>query len=318
MSYQPQLPVDLTDPIITLSTDQARERLNALLGKKIRATVSHSVDGTPRIIEGALTSEIGLYTAEDATVRYPGSTVHVDHRNLLDVEEIQDPPATIDDAAQTTHELILRRTGGDTELADSVGNSVHDAYRIGWNRSLAARPEPPVTGAQAATLRWAAERLRGVPIDATALTGPVWFGAGWQDAASHLDDLADSSPDEEDSPGTELHHCVPTQWAYDQACAALDKATSQVVAVRALHAPETHYHRANPYGWTADCDHCDNPVRDTAWDLTEHHFSDEHGELRCRIRPRRTCTHCVTVHGEEAHWPCETAELVKETDDAHS
>lgn len=213
---QPQLPAELTDPITALPSDQARQRLDALLGKKVRATVTHGVDGTPRIIEGALTTEIGLYTAEDATVRYPGSTVHVDHRNLLDVEEAQDS-------------------------------------------------------------------------------------------------------------GASPHHCVPTQWAYDQACAALDKhreradkAAAQVEAVRALHDPEIHYHRANLYEWTADCDHCDAPVRDTSGELTSPHFADEHGELRCRIRPRRTCTHCLTNWGEEVLWPCETAELVKETDDAHS
>lgn len=137
-------------------------------------------------------------------------------------------------------------------------------------------------------------------------------------------DAADSEG-AQDPPSTDPHHCVPTQWAYDQACAALDKhreradkATAQVEAVRALHAPEIHYHYANRYGWTANCDHCDNPVRDSAWDLTAQHFSDEHGELRCRIRPRRTCTHCVTTWGDEASWPCETAKLVQETDDAHS
>lgn len=92
---------------------------------------------------------------------------------------------------------------------------------------------------------------------------------------------------------------------------------TQLDAVRALHAPETHYHHANPYGWAKECDHCDNPVRDVSGELTEHHFADEHDELRCRIRPRRTCAHCVTTHGEEAPWPCETAELMKETDDAH-
>lgn len=124
-----------------LPADQARNLLDALLGKKVRATVTHSVDGTPRIIEGTLTTEIGLYTVEDATVRYPGSTVHVDNRNLLAVEEIAPPPASIDDAAQIAHDLILRRTGDDTELADIIRAGIHDAYRVGLARGHDAGPD---------------------------------------------------------------------------------------------------------------------------------------------------------------------------------
>lgn len=100
-------------------------------------------------------------------------------------------PDTIDEAAQIAYDLILRRTDNDTELADIIQRGIHDAYRTGWNRSIAARPTPPVSSEQAETLRWAAKTLRGVPITATALTGTVWYGAGWEDAAGHLEDLAD-------------------------------------------------------------------------------------------------------------------------------
>lgn len=36
-----------------------------------------------------------------------------------------------------------------------------------------------------------ADRLDAVPLDCTALTGPLWYGQGWRDAVNHLRDLAD-------------------------------------------------------------------------------------------------------------------------------
>ncbi|GAA1457617.1 hypothetical protein NE857_21480 [Nocardiopsis exhalans] len=50
---------------------------------------------------------------------------------------------------------------------------------------------PSDEGTRADILRWAAHQLRQVPIECTALTGPVWYGAGWKDATDHLEDLAD-------------------------------------------------------------------------------------------------------------------------------
>ncbi|WTW93659.1 hypothetical protein OG216_09835 [Streptomycetaceae bacterium NBC_01309] len=40
-------------------------------------------------------------------------------------------------------------------------------------------------------------RLRAVPIDCTALTGPVWYGEGWKDAVDHLELIADAWPGDE-------------------------------------------------------------------------------------------------------------------------
>ncbi len=37
----------------------------------------------------------------------------------------------------------------------------------------------------------AAVQLAAVPHDPTALTGPVWYAAGWDDAVHHLHDMAD-------------------------------------------------------------------------------------------------------------------------------
>jgi len=45
-------------------------------------------------------------------------------------------PDTITDAAQIAHDLVMRRTNGDTELADIIRRGIHDAYRTGANRAL--------------------------------------------------------------------------------------------------------------------------------------------------------------------------------------
>lgn len=45
-------------------------------------------------------------------------------------------------------------------------------------------------------------RLRAVPVTCTALTGPVWYGAGWNDAIRTLEEIADyQTPDDEAYPG---------------------------------------------------------------------------------------------------------------------
>jgi hypothetical protein len=43
----------------------------------------------------------------------------------------------------------------------------------------------------AASWRQAANKLEAVPHNPTALTGPYWYGQGWDDAVHHLRDLAD-------------------------------------------------------------------------------------------------------------------------------
>lgn len=45
-------------------------------------------------------------------------------------------------------------------------------------------------------------RLRAIPVDCTALTGPVWYGDGWNSAITCLEDIADyQQPDDEAYPG---------------------------------------------------------------------------------------------------------------------
>lgn len=41
-------------------------------------------------------------------------------------------------------------------------------------------------------------RLRSIPIQCTALTGPAWYGTGWNDAITQLEEIADyQTPDDE-------------------------------------------------------------------------------------------------------------------------
>ncbi|MGJ5831360.1 hypothetical protein [Streptomyces ossamyceticus] len=45
-------------------------------------------------------------------------------------------------------------------------------------------------------------RLRAIPVDCTALTGPVWYGDGWNSAITCLEEIADyQTPDDEAYPG---------------------------------------------------------------------------------------------------------------------
>lgn len=47
-------------------------------------------------------------------------------------------------------------------------------------------------------LQKAIGRLRSIPVQCTALTGPVWYGTGWNEAISALADIADyQKPDDE-------------------------------------------------------------------------------------------------------------------------
>ncbi|MFM9373326.1 hypothetical protein [Streptomyces sp. Da 82-17] len=55
-------------------------------------------------------------------------------------------------------------------------------------------------------LQKAIDRLRAMPVTCTALTGPVWYGTGWNDAIGQLEEIADyQKPDNEMYPG-ELEH----------------------------------------------------------------------------------------------------------------
>ncbi|MFH9355278.1 hypothetical protein [Kitasatospora sp. NPDC017646] len=72
-------------------------------------------------------------------------------------------------------------------------------------RALAEEPDPlpgvdlaalveefdRMRAALASSWRQAANQLAAVPHHPTALTGPYWYGQGWDDAVHHLHDMAD-------------------------------------------------------------------------------------------------------------------------------
>ncbi|PWG13944.1 hypothetical protein DF268_08755 [Streptomyces sp. V2] len=73
---------------------------------------------------------------------------------------------------------------------------------------LTGAPVPPdeaTTGIDAyrtEVITRAVGRLRAIPVDCTALTGPVWYGDGWNSAITCLEDIADyQPPDDEAYPG---------------------------------------------------------------------------------------------------------------------
>jgi hypothetical protein len=81
-----------------MPTADARAALDALLGRRVRATVTRPAGSSVQVITGTLIHD-AVYAARDATVRYPAADVHVDDRNLVGVEEVDDPAdaATIRD-----------------------------------------------------------------------------------------------------------------------------------------------------------------------------------------------------------------------------
>jgi hypothetical protein len=62
--------------------------------------------------------------------------------------------------------------------------------------------EQLVDAHRAEVLAKAIGRLRAIPVDCTALTGPVWYGDGWNSAITCLEEIAEYQvPDDEAYPG---------------------------------------------------------------------------------------------------------------------
>jgi hypothetical protein len=65
-----------------------------------------------------------------------------------------------------------------------------------------AHAEQLVDAHRTEVLAKAIGRLRAVPVTCTALTGPVWYGDGWNSAITQLEEIADcQTPDDEAYPG---------------------------------------------------------------------------------------------------------------------
>jgi hypothetical protein len=65
-----------------------------------------------------------------------------------------------------------------------------------------AHAEQMVDAHRTEVLAKAVGRLRAIPVDCTALTGPVWYGDGWNSAITVLEEIAEyQTPDDEAYPG---------------------------------------------------------------------------------------------------------------------
>lgn len=86
-------------------------------------------------------------------------------------------------ARERLHQMIHTSEDSRTVWAEDEATAALDAYRT-------------------EVIAKAIGRLRAVPVTCTALTGPVWYGAGWNDAITTLEDIADyQTPDDEAYPG---------------------------------------------------------------------------------------------------------------------
>ncbi len=127
------------------------------------------------------------------------------HRDLGGTYTVQAQPRTTPTGTENGGDIAA--FAADRPEAESYANSRFVAHArqdvpalVGRVREL-ENAAPSDEGTRADILRWAAHHLRQTPIDATALTGPVWYGAGWKDATDHLELLADGearTPDNHD------------------------------------------------------------------------------------------------------------------------
>jgi hypothetical protein len=83
----------------------------------------------------------------------------------------------------TARDKLYAYAGTPCVLPESMLDEALDAYRT-------------------EVLAKAVGRLRAIPVTCTALTGPVWYGDGWNSAITVLEEIADyQTPDDEAYPG---------------------------------------------------------------------------------------------------------------------
>lgn len=102
------------------------------------------------------------------------------------------PPGHVWEAGLSCRWCDATRTPGEAVLSGLA--SVR-----GWSREAARAVRD---AHRAEVLAKAVGRLRAIPVDCTALTGPVWYGDGWNSAITCLEEIADyQQPDDEEYPG---------------------------------------------------------------------------------------------------------------------
>lgn len=85
---------------------------------------------------------------------------------------------------------------------DALINSYSPTYALGHRARFLQLLEEAEADARAKGLAKAVGRLRAIPVTCTALTGPVWYGTGWNEAITTLEEIADyQKPDDEEYPG---------------------------------------------------------------------------------------------------------------------
>lgn len=96
-------------------------------------------------------------------------------------------------AAEADHHAAAGMGNCPTEVTQPHPLAVADAY---LKRERAAPAGTPA--AVRSAVRDLIAAVRAVPVECTALTGPVWYGEGWTDAVNHLEETADAWPDDSD------------------------------------------------------------------------------------------------------------------------
>lgn len=137
----------------------------------------------------------------DAAISAAGRTLYDAHRPLLQ-RALAHLDADVDRAPDDQDTATVRRLTDERDQAHAAA----DRLRV---RVRSLRQALGIVGREARTWRAAAgapdrvallhaavAQLRTVRVDATALTGPVWYGQGFKDAITHLEELAGQWPDQ--------------------------------------------------------------------------------------------------------------------------
>ncbi|MFE7194056.1 hypothetical protein [Kitasatospora sp. NPDC057541] len=109
-------------------------------------------------------------------------------------------PQELREALDAYADEVRADADGDTKrLAGLAAHGLRRALAAGGEAELPPAEELTALVAEfdrmravvAASWRQAAVQLAAVPHQPTALTGPYWYGQGWDDAVHHLHDMAD-------------------------------------------------------------------------------------------------------------------------------
>ncbi|MGW2692387.1 hypothetical protein ACWC3Y_11055 [Streptomyces sp. NPDC001296] len=89
-----------------------------------------------------------------------------------------------------------------TTARQKIANLLWWSVPSSTDEEAKARTEQLLDAYRTEVLAKAIGRLRAIPVQCTALTGPVWYGDGWNSAITCLEEIAEYQlPDEETYPG---------------------------------------------------------------------------------------------------------------------